>query len=149
MNNLTNPVQVLANVTAKATYTKVFPDINYWSRNFEATAKMNVSELKALGNHNYETHPHLWIAKERNPTTYDFSVVGFFPQTWGSTALGFGGIGGAAVTTAYTVVLKMNNYYAVFFSDSLAYTIQDPKPQFFEDMKNQRMASVSNSSAYI
>lgn len=29
-----------------------------------------------------------------------------FPQTWGSTALGFGGMGGATMTTATTIVVR-------------------------------------------
>lgn len=148
MNYLTNPVQLLADVTAKANYDKVFPPIEYWSRNFEASKNLSVSEMKELGNHTPETHPHLWIKKERNPTPYDYEIVGFFPQTWGSTALGFGGIGGAAVTTAYTVVIKMGKYFAVFFSNNLAYTIEDPNQQFFEDLASRNMQSVANVKNY-
>lgn len=31
-----------------------------------------------------------------------------FPQAWGSTSLGFGGIGGQAMTSAYTTVITDN-----------------------------------------
>lgn len=36
-----------------------------------------------------------------------------FPETWGSTALGFGGMGGAAMTTAqtYIVMADLNEAY--------------------------------------
>ena len=39
-----------------------------------------------------------------NPTLDDFELH-TFEQTWGSTALGFGGVGGQAITTARTYVL--------------------------------------------
>ena len=34
----------------------------------------------------------------------EFEVISVFSQTWGSTALGFGGIGGQAITSAYTTI---------------------------------------------
>lgn len=41
---------------------------------------------------------------ERRPN-YDDVEVYMFKETWGSTALGYGGIGGAAMTPAYTVIV--------------------------------------------
>lgn len=40
-----------------------------------------------------------------------------FPQLWGSTALGFGQIGGDAMTNAYTTIIQelQENIYGVFF----------------------------------
>ena len=48
-----------------------------------------------------------------------------FPQMWGSTALGFGGIGGAAMTQAQTtIVLPDDRSVAhVYFNARFAYTI--------------------------
>ena len=73
-----------------------------------------------------------------------------FPQTWGSTVLGFGGIGGQAMTTAQTVVVEdyENGWYSVFFNNGLAYLLKNPNQCFFEDLKNWRMKSVREHGAY-
>ena len=92
-----------------------------------------------------------------------------FPQTWSSTALGFGGCGGQAITEAYTTVVEMSwsyldkideirglnlkeskdKIYAVFFDGMLAYICMNPNGQFFKDlddgcMKPQRDAKMYN-----
>lgn len=74
-----------------------------------------------------------------------------FPQTWGSTALGFGGIGGQAMTSAYTTVVIDNNsgYVGVFFSSRLAYIIKEPNSLFTEDLSKQHMKDVTHKSLYI
>ena len=72
-----------------------------------------------------------------------------FDQTWGSTALGFGGVGGSAMTTARTYVFMpdwSDNAY-VFFGGRFAYKTQINE-RFKEDMKNHRMASVMESGRY-
>ena len=73
-----------------------------------------------------------------------------FDQLWGSTALGFGGVGGSAMTTARTYVLipkddKEKAY--VYFGGGYAYTcpIND---RFNEDIQKHRMASVAESGRY-
>ena len=73
-----------------------------------------------------------------------------FPQMWGSTALGFGGIGGQAMTSAYTTVAADvgYGYYGVFFGERLAYIVTDPSDDFFEDLRQGRMASVMGSGKY-
>lgn len=80
----------------------------------------------------------------------DFSVY-IFEQTWGSTALGFGGMGGQAMTTANTIVLiPINNHQDcfVYFAGRFAYSV--PYSDVFgEDVKNYRMASVNGMSKYI
>jgi len=74
-----------------------------------------------------------------------------FPQTWGSTAMGFGGIGGASVTTATTTVIisRTRHYAAVFFGQKLAYEIIKPNAAFFVDLSNFRMADVRLHKNYI
>ena len=64
-----------------------------------------------------------------------------FTQTWGSTALGFGGIGGQAITSAYVCVIESNllGQFAVYFGGRLAYVIERPDTKFFEDIANQKM----------
>jgi len=50
-------------------------------------------------------------------------LIAMFPQMWGSTALGFGGMGGAAMTTAYTIVMgtDYSRLYSVYFNGRYAY----------------------------
>lgn len=80
----------------------------------------------------------------------DFEVK-LFLQTWGSTALGFGGVGGASMTPAYTVIINYDNYYCVYFAGRLAYKVntntdqKDKINDFFYDMKNEFMMAVAGA----
>lgn len=75
-------------------------------------------------------------------------VRAMFPQLWGSTALGFGGIGGQAMTDAYSVVVEgPSGELAVYWSGRFAYLV-DPKTQtpeqraaFEHDLQSGRTAS--------
>lgn len=80
----------------------------------------------------------------------EFEVLGVFLQFWGSTALGFGGIGGAAVTSAYTTVIENNKlgYVGVFFGERLAYIIYQPNDKFRDDLKARCMVDVMSYSKY-
>lgn len=72
----------------------------------------------------------------------EVKLVSVFEQTWGSTALGFGGIGGAAMTTAFTSVVQAGeNTFAVYFHERFAYEISNPTEQFFRDIENKELAS--------
>lgn len=73
-----------------------------------------------------------------------------FPQTWGDTSLGFGGIGGQAMTTAYTTVIceEYIGYYGVFFHERLAYIIKNPNDKFFNDLYKMKMSDVAHSGTY-
>ena len=78
-------------------------------------------------------------------TLYDFD------QTWASTALGFGGVGGSMMTTARTYVLipySAQDRAFVYFGGRFAYRtpIND---RFREDLKNHRMASIAESGRYM
>lgn len=72
-----------------------------------------------------------------------------FPQTWSSTALGFGGIGGQAITTAYTTVFHETYYdiHAVFFSNQLAYIVKKSNEAFNADLLTRNMADVGKAVA--
>ncbi len=85
----------------------------------------------------------------RRPTAYEITVVAMFPQQWSSTALGFGGIGGQAFTTAYTVVLcgPMGDHL-VYFGGRFAYRVARPNAQFFEDIASSDMADVRSAGRY-
>ena len=83
----------------------------------------------------------------RRPRVDEVDVF-HFPQTWGSTSLGFGGMGGAMITKAYTTVVVLQRKHAVvFFNGCFAYktTTND---EFYSDLKNFRMASVYKSDKY-
>jgi hypothetical protein len=78
-----------------------------------------------------------------------------FPQLWGSTALGYGGIGGSAMTSAYTIIITYHNYYCVYFGGGrLAYMIdlykssQDGRHKFLEDILGQSMADIYSRGKY-
>ena len=77
-------------------------------------------------------------------SVYDIFV---FTQTWGSTALGFGGIGGAAMTTSWThVVLTSDGRYHIFFDGKYAYSVENPTEEFKHDLEIRFMKSVEESS---
>ena len=72
-----------------------------------------------------------------------------FPQTWGSTALGFGGFGGQMITKAQTTVILVEFPYrfaTVFFGGEFAYSVDNFSNSFFEDLVQFKMASVTNKT---
>ena len=77
-----------------------------------------------------------------------------FPQTWGSTCTGFdvtkdgrGAFGGDAMTTEYTTVVYecKTETYLVFFGDRPCYAVHNPTMEFYEDLKERRLVSLSES----
>ena len=74
--------------------------------------------------------------------------VEVFSQVWGSTALGFDGVGGSAMTEAYTTVIVANSVYYVYFDGRIAYKVENPTAMFFEDLRNHRLRSVKESQIY-
>lgn len=81
----------------------------------------------------------------------DDFAMNIFEQTWESTALGFGGIGGSAMTTANTYVfipVACHQNCFVYFDGRFAYQVPYSK-SFMEDVKNQSMKSVNQSRLYI
>lgn len=76
-----------------------------------------------------------------------------FPQTWGSTALGFGGIGGQAITNAYTIIVECEHtgYRAVYFGGGkLAYLVPSmasdgQRARFAQDVAAQHLASCADA----
>ena len=123
------PLNDLHNALAHAAY-EGFSIHEYEDRDWEAYSKGDKDKT---------------VKKTRKHRDYDIEVYNMFPQTWGSTALGFGGIGGASMTTAYTIILysQLNGEYCVYFGGSFAYRIDKPDNQFFEDISRGYMESVS------
>lgn len=86
---------------------------------------------------------------------FDEVEVKMFLQSWGSTALGYGGLGGSAITSAYTVVISHGNYYCVYFGSGgrLAYKLdmskisQSGRMNFFSDISTGDVKSVADARA--
>ena len=134
MNYTTSPLQTLSECIAHAQY-EGFSDIEYDKKDWT---------------HFRDTGEEKYTKMTRRPTAQDFEVYAMFPQTWGSTALGFGGIGGSAMTTAYTVVLHSNYYheFLVYFGGTFAYKVNGRSKNFekFRDDINQQNLSDQRSS---
>ena len=137
MNYADNPITDLAGCIAHAQY-EGFSDIHYENRDWQVYR---------------DTGEDVRVSKTRRPTTRDFGVYAMFPQTWGSTALGHGGVGGAAMTTAYTVVLECyhTQEFLVYFGGQWCYTVSRQSANieaFVEDCKNHCLTSKRQSEKY-
>ena len=126
MTQCDNPVNTLHLALSHAAY-EGFPEYEYETRDW--SDRENVVMIKKKARHNEHT----------------MTVLGMFPQLWGSTALGFGGVGGQAMTTAYTIVIQSEQGFGccVYFNGRLAYRVEKPNVEFFEDMHKSRMADVT------
>jgi hypothetical protein len=137
--NATNPIETLAGCMAHAAYV-AFPEYKYqdrdWAKHDKWRATLTREEMKTA-----VAPADCFVEKTRKHTFYDLTVYSMFTQTWGSTALGFGGIGGQAITSAYVCVIESNllGQFAVYFGGRLAYVIERPDTKFFEDIANQKM----------
>ena len=97
-----------------------------------------------------------FLLKARKLKSYeilDFEVE-TFPQIWGRTCTGFditedgkATIGGCAMTTEYTTVVheKRTDFYLVFFGDRPCYMVHNPTKEFYEDLKERNLVSLSKS----
>lgn len=75
---------------------------------------------------------------KRRPWMQDVEVY-HFPQTWGDTSLGFGGVGGQSFTTAYTTVVISQRSACVYFDGLLAYRAE-VNTEFMCDLQHHQMA---------
>jgi hypothetical protein len=82
----------------------------------------------------------------KRPTIYDVEIYSF-PQSWGSSALGFSGVGGQAMTTAQTTIVSNYSEACVYFGGSFAYR-KAMTQEFVKDMQNHSMAAVFQSGKY-
>jgi hypothetical protein len=137
--NATNPIETLAGAMAHAAY-EAFPEYKYkdrdWPKHDKWRSTLSREEMKTA-----VAPDDCWLEKTRKHSMYDLTVYSMFVQTWGSTALGFGGIGGQAITSAYVCVIESNlvGQFAVYFGGRLAYIIERANSKFTEDVFNQRM----------
>jgi hypothetical protein len=157
MSNATSPIETLAGCLAHAAY-EAFPEYKYQDRNWdkyrlwqdEVFNKLSQDEKKKLYNEERQTGVAMapadcYVEKSRKHSFYDLTVYAMFPQSWGSTALGFGGIGGQAITSAYVCVIESNlvGGYAVYFNARLAYVINRPNEKFMADIAGHRMVDAN------
>ena len=145
MNYAQNPITDLADCIAHAQYVG-FSDIEYERMDYDAVRNARTAEEKRAS-------MSATVKALRRPTTRDFGVYGMWPQTWGSTALGHGGMGGAAMTTAYTVVLECyhTQEFLVYFGGQMCYKVNRDSANFdifIEDCKNHKLVSKRESSRY-
>jgi hypothetical protein len=137
--NATNPIETLAGCMAHAAY-EAFPEYKYqardWAKHDKWRSTLTREEMKTA-----VAPADCFVEKTRKHTFYDLTVYSMFPQTWSSTALGFGGIGGQAITSAYVCIIESNlvGGYAVYFGGRLAYVINRPNEKFAEDVERHRM----------
>jgi hypothetical protein len=145
------PYEALHDAIAAACW-RDLPDFTYEDRDWSAWQQLSKpAQMQAIKDH---TVP--MVSRTRRPRTDDIEVL-LFAQTWGSTALGYGGIGGAAMTSAYTVVVIMDHrYHCVYFGgDQLAYRVdivscsREGKEKFMDDLRHHVLADVRGSARYL
>jgi hypothetical protein len=141
------PFTVLHEALAAAVH-KDMPDIHYKNRDWDAWRKLTPEKQREVLKNKTEVYKD----EVRRPTA-DELEVNMFTQTWGSTALGYGGMGGAAMTTAYTVVLTKGRDVCVYFGcGNLAYRLDlntissDGRAAFLSDLKDHVLADVRKAS---
>jgi len=119
------------------------PDITYQTQDWSGIQNLTSSEKVKM----MKSKEVPMKMEKRRPREEDLEVV-MFNQTWGSTALGYGGMGGAAMTEAYTVIIRdIRGYNCVYFGyDELAYLInirhisEEGRNNFIQDIKDHNMA---------
>jgi len=94
------------------------------------------------------------VTKTRRVQADEVEVV-MFPQTWGSTALGYGGMGGAAISGAYTVVVSHKTHLCVYFGcGRLAYRLDyaemsaEGRDNFRKDLHGHTLKDIAGSGVY-
>ena len=145
MNYAENPITDLANCIAHAQYVG-FSDIEYERMDYDAVRNARTDEEKRAS-------MSATVRALRRPTIRNFGVYAMFPQTWGSTALGHGGMGGAAMTTAYTIVLECyhTQEFLIYFGSEMCYKVDRRSRNlevFVEDCRNHCLASKRDSEKY-
>lgn len=103
-----------------------------------AIAHYNTDALMILSQPSRDNEPLLEWNKKRKGTTKNWwwdtgyklasqIDVHMVLQHWGSTACGWGGMGGAAMTNSYTTIIHAKHLHivAVYYSGKLAYIIEE------------------------
>ena len=91
---------------------------------------------------------------KRRPYAHELHVEAMFPQLWGSTALGFGGMGGQAMTTAYVTIIGCDYTHdlCVYFGGMFAYRLDLTKCDMElirKDISGKCMSDVGQQGRYL
>lgn len=148
---MSNPFNSLHAALASAEH-RDMPDVEYETRDWSAFNNLSTEEKKEFGKN---VPDFLKIKKVRRPYVHEL-VVDMFLQGWGSTALGYPGIGGSAMTDAYTVVVSNEGgrQFCVYFGAGgvLAYKIDLNKmaptgrAAFMSDLRDHCLADVQKAA---
>jgi hypothetical protein len=160
MKMYNSPIEPLAKAYYDAMHNQ-FDKVEYFSRDWEKYNDWKVKNFDPLTReeklelYNKERDSgipmgpeDIHIKKIKNPDVSEVTVYAMFPQMWGSTALGFGGIGGAAMTTEYTIVLNCYSTFAVYYGGQFAYIVKNPTQTFFDDINRQSISDVKHKEKY-
>jgi hypothetical protein len=145
MNYVENPIRDLHECMAHAQY-QGFSDIEYASYDHEAMLNAKTPEARILAKEQR-------VKFARRPTTRDFCVFAMFAESWPSTALGHGGMGGSSMTDAYTIILECNytSEFLVYFGGQFCYRVGKRSKNvdlFLQDCSNRRMKTLKESTKY-
>lgn len=91
------------------------------------------------------------VYKENKHLVLDINQIEvyIFPQTWGSTAMGFDEVGCRAVTVAYTIVaLVGRNKAYVYFNGRFAYKLNCLNAVFLTDLYKRTIARYGMKGKY-
>lgn len=146
---MSSPFDILHAALASAEH-RDMPDVEYKTRDWDAYRKLSADEKKKWGG---DIPDNMMIEKIRRPYVHELEVD-MFLQGWGSTALGYGGIGGAAMTDAYTVVVSYGGrQFCVYFGCGvLAYKVDLNKmaptgrAAFMSDLRDHCLADVQKAA---
>lgn len=148
MRRLSSPLQVLADSLYDAAY-RALPDLHQETRDWDADKHLSPQERTQARK---DGVPFPTKIVTRRPDASECTVIAMFPQSWGSTALGFGGLGGAAITDAYTVVIRgPEGHHAVYWTGRFAYLIEhehqtlEQAQAWAEDLLKARTASCKDA----
>lgn len=143
---LGSPIATLAQALHHAAFIAL-PDTQHMSRD-------TMAEAKHFKEHATHCDP-IWVGTPVRPRADDqCKVAAMFPQTWSNTALGFGGVGGQAISDAYTIVIEgPEGDQAVYFNAAPAYLIRpsvqtkEQRTAWFKDLQQNQVASQMEAAA--
>lgn len=103
-----------------------------------------------MRNQRFEEMIRVALSLDNQYKDEDVADIVHFSQTWGSTCLGFCGIGGQALTSAITsVVFRTDGKIDVLFGGRKAYTVPKMNQAFYDDLTKRYVKSVSESKVYM
>lgn len=124
-----NPLISMADAMYSAKHdNRILPDLKY-----DARSMIDVRDKKEQ------------VFKLRRPRIEELETIQFI-QTWGSTATGFGGMGGSVMTSCYTTIVSCihTNIVAIFFGGNYCFSVE-PNEEFSKDLKAMQIKGYGNN----